>query len=169
MGHRNYAQCKFYVYVSTDATADADYSSKFASFILTLEKSELKIWMHIKHCTNSAKAIAIQEAQNMRCVDAAASDAENLCKWCLAASWLLFENFCSKIFFTTLQYATHVLSSQSTVEKEFFIRVIEICCKSGMPELSLLVIKLTTLRRKIIQQSIFFWKDLFSSSGYLHV
>ena len=43
MGHENYAQCKCYDYVSTDATADADSFSKFAAFILTLEKSELKI------------------------------------------------------------------------------------------------------------------------------
>ena len=41
--------------------------------------------MHIKHCLNSAKAIAIQETQNMHCVDAAASDAENLCKRCMAS------------------------------------------------------------------------------------
>ena len=60
MGHENYAQCKFYVYVSTDATADAASCSTFASFILTLEKGELKIWMHIKHCLNSAKAISPQ-------------------------------------------------------------------------------------------------------------
>ena len=43
MEHENYAQCKFYVYVSTDATADAASCSTFASFILTLEKSEPKI------------------------------------------------------------------------------------------------------------------------------
>ena len=40
VGHKNYAQCKFYVNVSTDATADAASFSTFASFILTLEKSE---------------------------------------------------------------------------------------------------------------------------------
>ena len=85
MRHENYAQCKFYVYVSTDATADADSCSKFAAFILTLEKSEPKTWMHIKHCLRSAKSIPIQEAQILHCVDAAASDAENLCRWCLAS------------------------------------------------------------------------------------
>ena len=36
-------------------------------------------------------------------------------------------------------------------------------------ELSLLVIKLATLRRKIIQRYIFLKSDLFSSSGFLHV
>ena len=37
--------------------------------------------MHIKHCLSSAKAIPIQEVriQKLLCVDAAASDAENLC------------------------------------------------------------------------------------------
>ena len=49
IGHENYAHCKFYVDVSTDATADAAFCSTFASFIFTLEK----------HCLNSAKAIAI--------------------------------------------------------------------------------------------------------------
>ena len=43
MGHENYSQCKCYVYVSTDATADAASCLTFASFILTLEKSEPKI------------------------------------------------------------------------------------------------------------------------------
>ena len=116
IGHENYAQCKFYVYVSTDATADAVFSSTFASFILTLEKTEPKIWMHIKHCANSAKAIAIKETQNMHCVDAAASDAENLCMWCLASLvdivWeFLFQNILNDSA-RRLQYATHVLVSQ---------------------------------------------------------
>ena len=43
MGHANYAQCKFYVYVSTDVTADAASCRTLAAFILTLEKSEPKI------------------------------------------------------------------------------------------------------------------------------
>ena len=62
VGHQNYAQCKFYVYVPTDVAADAASCSKLAAFILTLEKSEPKIWLHIKHCLSSAKAIPIQEA-----------------------------------------------------------------------------------------------------------
>ena len=62
MGHENYPQCKFYVYVSTDVTADAASCWIFAAFILTLERSEPKIWMHIKHCLSSAKAMPIQEA-----------------------------------------------------------------------------------------------------------
>ena len=43
MGQENYAQCKLYVYVYTDATVDAAFCSTFASFILTLEKSEPNI------------------------------------------------------------------------------------------------------------------------------
>ena len=85
MGHENYAKCKFYDYVSTDVTADAASCCKLATVILTLENAEPKIWMHIKHCLRSAKAIPIQEAQKLHCVDAAASDAENLCRWCLAS------------------------------------------------------------------------------------
>ena len=80
MGHGNYAQCKFYVYVSTDVTADAASCWKLAAFILTFEKSEPKIGMHIKHCLSSVKAIPIQKAQKLHCTDAAASDAENFCR-----------------------------------------------------------------------------------------
>ena len=48
MGNENYAKCQLYVYVSTDVTADAASYWTFATFIFTLEKSEPKIWMHIK-------------------------------------------------------------------------------------------------------------------------
>ena len=43
MWHEYYAQCKFYVIVYTDMTADAASCSTLAAFILTLEKSEPKI------------------------------------------------------------------------------------------------------------------------------
>ena len=43
MGHGNYAQCKFYVDVSTDVTADAASCWTLAAFILTIGKSEPKI------------------------------------------------------------------------------------------------------------------------------
>ena len=102
-GHDNYAQRKFYVYVSTDVTADAASCWTLAAFILALEKSEPKIWIDIKLCVRSAQAIPIQEAQILHCVDAAASDAENLCRWCLATPWIFFENFCPEFFKTTLQ------------------------------------------------------------------
>ena len=62
MRHENYAQCKFYVYVSTDVTADSASCWTLSAFILTLEKSEPKIWMYIKHYLSSAKLIPIQEA-----------------------------------------------------------------------------------------------------------
>ena len=50
MAYENYAKCQFQVYVSTYATADAASWSTFASFILTPEESETKIWIHINHC-----------------------------------------------------------------------------------------------------------------------
>ena len=90
LGHDNYAKRKFYVYGSTDVTADAASCWILAASILTLEKSELKIWIYIKQCVRSAKAIPIQEAQTLDCVDAAASDAENLSRWGLACPMDIF-------------------------------------------------------------------------------
>ena len=65
---------------------------------LTLKKSKPKIWMHINHCLSSAQAIPIQEVQNLLCVDAADSDAENLCMWFLAnlLDTFIFRNFVHK-------------------------------------------------------------------------
>ena len=62
MGREHYVQCKFYVYVCTDATAGAASCSTLAAFIFTLEKGKPKIWKHIKHFLSSVKAIPIQEA-----------------------------------------------------------------------------------------------------------
>ena len=71
--------------------------------------------MHFKLLLGSAKPKAVQEAQKLHCVDAAASDAKILSKWYLASLvyiffqigtyyiWIFIENFCSKIFWTTLQ------------------------------------------------------------------
>ena len=42
VGHKNYAQSKFYVYVSTDATADAASCWTLAAFRLTLKKERTK-------------------------------------------------------------------------------------------------------------------------------
>ena len=97
IAHKNYAKCEFYVYVSTDATADAASCSLLAAFILIPEESKPKIWMHIKHRLSSDKAILIQEVQKLLCVDAVSSDAENLYMWCLAGLvdvfWeILFQN-----------------------------------------------------------------------------
>ena len=103
IGHENFVQCKFYVYESTDATDNADSCSKFASFILTLEKIKLKIWIHIKQCLSSANAISIEEVQNIHCVDAAASDAKIFVSDAWLASYIFLKNVCSKIFGKTLQ------------------------------------------------------------------
>ena len=85
MSDENYAKCKFYVCVSTDATADAASCSTFAAFISTPEESKPKFWMHIKQCYTGAKTIPIHKVQKLLCVDAAASDADNLCMWCMAS------------------------------------------------------------------------------------
>ena len=79
MGHKNNAQSKFYVYVSTDATADAASCWTLAEFILALEKTEPKVWIHINYCLSSAK---ITDSRSIKFVLhwSAASDAENLCK-----------------------------------------------------------------------------------------
>ena len=45
----------------------------------------------------------IQEVQKLLCVDAAASDAENLCLWCLASFVDIFWSILFQIFGTTLQ------------------------------------------------------------------
>ena len=117
-------------------TADAASCWTLSAFILTLEKSEPKIWMHTKHCLSSAKAIPIQEAQRLHCVDAAASDAENLCKGCLDSPVDIFWWFLFRILWNDsarrIQYARDILFSHSTVEKEFFIRAIEICNKQEL-------------------------------------
>ena len=106
------------------------------AFILTLEKSEPKIWKHIKRCWSSANAIAIQEAQKLLCVDAAVSDAAKLNKWCLASLVDILWEFLFQILWKDsarrVQYATHVLFIHLTLEKEFLIHVIEICCHSEM-------------------------------------
>ena len=119
MYHDNYAQCKIYLHVSTETTADAASWSTLAAFILTLEKSEQKVWMHNKLCLGSAKPKAIQQAHKLHCVDAAASNAKILCKWCLASLvdiyWVFFPdlwNDCTR----RVQYASHFLLSYWTIE-----------------------------------------------------
>ena len=69
-------------------------------------------------------------------VDAAASDAENLCKSCLASIVyillkFLFQNLLNDSA-RRVQYATLVLFIHSTVQNEFFMNAIEIRCKLGM-------------------------------------
>ena len=105
----------------------------------------------------------IQEVQKLLCVDAAASDAENLCLWCLAS--LL------DIFLARLQkFTKERFNNKQTVEKDFFYSYHRNVLQFGNvgQELSLLVIKLTTLRRKLTQRFITFESHSFSSSGFLH-
>ena len=55
-----------------------------------------------------------------------------------------------------VQYAKHEMPNRNLLQTG-----------NAYQELSLSVITLTTLRRKIIQRSIFFGSDLLSSSGFL--
>ena len=73
--------------------------------------------MHIKHCLTSAKAIPIHEVQKLLCVDAAASDAENLCMWCLASPLNIFwesllqkslEQLCKTNKLTKQRFINHI-------------------------------------------------------------
>ena len=121
MAHENYANCEFHVYVSTDATADAASCSTFAAFILIPEENKSKIWMHINHCLSSVKSIPIQEVQKFLCVDAAASDSENLCMWCLASLvdifWeILFQNLWNNSA-RLHQFTKQRFNNKKTIEK----------------------------------------------------
>ena len=108
----------------------------FAAQIVIPEESKPKIWMHINHRLSSAKTIPIQEVQKLLCVDAAASDAENLSMWCLASLvdifWeILFQNLWNNSA-RLKQFTKQCFNNKQTVKKEFFIQIIEICCNSGM-------------------------------------
>ena len=131
-----------------------------------------KNWMHINHCLSSAKAIPIQEVQQLPNVDAAASDAVKLCMWWLPSLVDIFW----KLLFPNLwinsarlhQFTKQRFINKQTVEKEFFIHIYHqnlLQFGNVGQELSLLVIKLTTLRRKLTQQFITFENHSFSSSG----
>ena len=92
--------------------------------------------MHIKHCLSSAKAIPIQKVQTLLSVDAAAFDAENLCMWCLASLvdifWeILLQNLWNNSA-RLKQFTEQCFINKQTVEKEFFINIIDICCNSEM-------------------------------------
>ena len=136
MAHENCAKCEFWVYGSTDATADAASWSTFAAIILILWDRKPKIWIHINHCLGSAKAIPIQEVQNLLCVAAVASDAENLWMWCLASLLDIFWEILHQNLWNNSaspkQLTKQRFNNKQTVEKEFFIHIIEICCNSGM-------------------------------------
>ena len=103
VGHENYAQYKFYVYVYTDATADAASCWTLAAFRLTLKRADQKSecilnivevvpkeWQFKKH----QNCIVLMQLHLM--LKIIVSDAQWL------APWILFETFCSKIFGSTL-------------------------------------------------------------------
>ena len=92
--------------------------------------------MQINYCLSSAKAMPIQEIKKLLCVDAAASDAENLCMWCVAS---LVDIFWEILFKNLLinsarlkQFTKQRFNNKQTVKIEFFIHIIEICCNSAM-------------------------------------
>ena len=74
--------------------------------------------------------------QKLLCVDAAASDAENLCLWCLPSLVDIFLAILLQIFWNNSarlkKFTKQRFNNKQTVEKEFFIHIIEICGNSGM-------------------------------------
>ena len=127
--------------------------------------------MHINYCLSSAKAIPIQEVQKLICVDAAASDAENLCMWCLAILVDIFWEFLFKNIWNNSsrlkQITKQGFNNKQTIEKEYHLNLLQF--GNVGQELSLLVIKLTNLRRKLTQWFITSESHSFFSSGFLHV
>ena len=143
-------------------------------YILIPEESKPKIWMHINHCSSRAKAIPIQEVQKLLCVDAAASDAENLYMWCLDSLVDIFrEILFQKLWINSArlkQFTKQRFNNKQAVEKSLYSYHRSLLQFGNVDqELSLLVIKLTTLRRKLTQRFITFESHLFSSSGLFHV
>ena len=99
-----------------------------------------------------AKAIPIQEAQKLHCVDAAASDAENLCRWCLASPVDIFLRIfvpisLKRLCKTCTIYNTRFIKSFNR-RKRFLYSGHRNLLQIGNvdQELSLLVNKLTILR-----------------------
>ena len=110
----------------------------------------------------------------LHCDDAAASHAENVCKLCLASPVDIFWSFVFRFLWNDstgrIQYAKHVLYSFNRRKRNFHSWRRNLLQTGNVDqELSSLVIKLTNLRRKIIQRSIFSERDLFSSSSFLRV
>ena len=71
--------------------------------LLTPKEGKPKIWMHIKHCLSSAKAIPIQEVQNCFVLMQLHLILKIFVCDAWLALWIIFEKCCSKIFGTTLQ------------------------------------------------------------------
>ena len=78
----------------------------------------------------------IQEVQKLLCVDAATSYAEDLCLWCLASLvdifWaILFQNFRNNSA-RLKKFTKQHFNNKQTVEKDFFIHIIEISWSRGI-------------------------------------
>ena len=89
------------------------------------------------------------------------------------ALWIFLSNFVPKFLeqlCKTKKFTKQRFNNKQTVEKEFLYSYHRNLLQFGNvgQELSLLVIKLTTLRRKLIQRFITFENHSFSSSGFLH-
>ena len=130
--------------------------------------------MHIKHCLSSAKAIPIQEAQNCIVLMQLHLMLKIFVGDAWLAPWILLRTFdpnSLKRLRKTCRIC-HTSFSKSFNRRK---RILYSCYRNLLQignvvqELSLLVNKLTILSRKIIQRSIFFKSDLFSSSGFLHL
>ena len=140
-------------------------------------------------CLTNVKAIPIHEVQKLLCVDAAASDAENLCMWCLASRVNIFWEFLLQNLWNNsarlklrsrlsvalkrlrIKQLTYNVSLINRTQKKIFFSCHRNLLRIGNvgQELSLFVIKLTILMRKIIQRFTTSESDLFSSFGFLHV
>ena len=84
--------------------------------------------MYYKLRCNSTQFVIYYKLRNyykLQRNNAAESDAENLCKWCLASPVDIFKEFLFRIVLNDsarrVQYAKHILFSYSTVEKDFFL------------------------------------------------
>ena len=105
--HENYATGKFEFMCLLMRLLSLLPAGHLLPFYWLAMRANKKIWIHIKHCLSSAKAMPIQKTLNLICGGVAASDAHNLCYLCCLASLadfiFFFKNFCSEISWTTLQ------------------------------------------------------------------
>ena len=118
MGHENYAICKyqFQVCVSTDAA----FCSTLAALIWPINlESKQEIWIHIKHCFSSAAVIWIQQLQLLLCIDAAASDASNLCTWYpVNLVYIFWEFWFQSLIFKSLPNYWHMVNSITSYKQK---------------------------------------------------
>ena len=130
--------------------------------------------MHIKHCLKVPKQYQFKKHKNCIVLMQLHLMLKIFVSDAWLVPWIFFEKCCSEFFETSLQDVYNMPNTFSLVirsKKKDFYSCHRNLLQTGNVDhdLSLLVIKLTTLRRKIIQRSIFFESDLFSSSGFLHI